>query len=1121
MFCHLHLHSQYSLLESSVKIGSLISKAKELGMKNLALTDTAVMHGVMEFYKEAVNNNIKPIIGSEIFVLKEGIICGVLLLAKNIKGYENLCRIISSANLNSKNCPAPVDFNILKELKEGIIAISEFNNNELHGFLEKNDLEEAVLRLNKWTDVFGEDFYIEIQRIPVNNLSLSSKTPAKRFFRGKILTEFAARNDIKIVAGNDVHYLLKQDYETYIHLARLKLMSSKENLPFFSIIQSNENYLKSHVEMQDLFSDLKNAIENTEEISGKCNVEFELNKSRLPRCDIPENETQESLLKKLCYEKVRLRYGEKPDNKIYERLEYELSVIEKTGFCGYFLIVSDIARFASENKIPTCGKGSSAGSLVTYLLGISNVDPLQQNLYFERFLNEERKNLPDIDIDTSSKGRYKIINYLSSKYGKYNILRVPVFTTFKARASIREAGRILSLGKEELDEMINSLPHRSIKYSINKKDDIKNKDQEDNIDNGIINVSQKLSGYVRHIAMHPCAFIILGSNAPGSIPLMKSETGEIMSQYGLEDIESMGFLKIDLINSLTLDHIDEVMAIVEKTRKTDKVDLSNINYDDKKVCEILSRGDTLCTFQLESMGIRSLMRKLKPETLADIILLISLYRPGPQQSGMVDIFIERKFGREKIDYLHDDLKEILEETCGVMLYQEQVMKVAVKIAGYSLREADRLRKAMATFSYDNMETEKDRFINGAVKKGYDIGLAAELFRLISKFASYGFVKAHAAAYAEIGYKTCFLKVYYPAELLSVILTKNSGYYCKNSYIEEARRLGITIKLPDINLSGMEFLTEDFGKSIRISLISVKDLGISSAANIIKEREKRGLFKNFTDFYERIIKPGKITIKAAENLIKIGAFDFSDLKRKYLLLVLEYLSQIKQRNPKKACGNRNYKKNQAAMQADTLCCNSKEDGFLKTTGNTNVPLRLISENPDYPDSFFPQSVKLIQDYSFEEKLEIENHILEFCASANPLQYFENELKNFRVIKSRDFGSAVNEKNPYKKGITTSGIILIKRKEKTKNDKELLFLTLEDWSGMYEVVIFSEECLRIPDKFVPGNCVLVNGNLSFKNGNISVIADKIISLSALKKTKIQNNKDHIKSGLAAKAALLWKN
>jgi len=1106
MFCHLHIHSEYSFLQSSVKIKNLVSMAKKYGMKSLALTDTVSMHGIIDFYRDAKKNNIKPIVGAEVLVTKSEVMSSFILIAKNLKGYENLCRIISSANLNKRNCPSPVSFSLIKDFSSGIIAISEFGSSEFFCFLQKNNTEKADLRLKEWVNVFGDDFYIEIQRTSFNSLRIDIKDSIRKSFKEKIILEFAARNSVKIAAGNDVHYLLKQDYDTYKHMAKLKLMSSKENILFFNTINNNENYFKNSDEMQDLFCDLSEALENTEEISDKCSLVLELNKDKLPYFEIPGGQTQESYLRKLCYDKIVFRYGEKADSIIYKRLDYELSVIEKTGFCGYFLIVADIARFAYENKIPTCGKGSSAGSIVTYLLGISNVDPVALNLCFERFLNDERKNLPDIDIDISSKGRCRLVDYLSLKYGKYNVLRVPVFTTFKTRASIREAGRILSLGKEETAEIIRLIPERSIKPDISREEIINN--------DNVLHISGNLKGCIRHIAMHPCAFIVLGENMSKNIPLMRSETGEIMSQYGIDDIEAMGFLKIDIINSLTLDHIDEVMEILKKTRDIN-LDFSNISYDDKAVYEILSNGDTIGTFQLESMGIRSLMKKLKPEKLEDITLLISLYRPGPQQSGMVDIFIERKFKRCRVDFLHEDLREILEETCGVMLYQEQVMKTAVKIAGYSFGEADRLRKTSFNLPDFNMEDEKYRFIKGALGNGYDKDLAEKLFGLISKFASYGFVKAHAAAYAEIGYKTCFLKIKYPAELLSVILTKNSGYYCKSSYIEEARRLGINIKLPDINLSEIKFLTEDSGKSIRISLISIRDLGIEGTESLVKERAENGLFKNFSDFYERIIRPKKITIKAAENLIKVGAFDFTGLKRKYLLLVLEYLLKIRQKKQLRiSCPASSKKGSKRIGQKDVLSF-----GDLKIETGTDSP-NLINDDFYYLDDFFPEITNSIQDYSLADKLEIENYILEFCASANPLEYFKIELAGFNIIKSSSFKSEVSEKIPNKKGIFTSGIILIRRMEKTKTGKEIIFLTLEDSGGMYETVIFTKQCLKSAEKNLPGSPVLINGNLSYRNGDISVVAEKIISLTALKKFKNKKSKEDEKSMLLAGAAPLWK-
>ena len=712
------------------------------------------------------------------------------------------------------------------------------------------------------------------------------------------LINFARHANIPVVATNNVHYISKEDYPAYRSLARLKIMGTR-NDPTMEILENDEHRLKSAYEMERIFRDIPEAIINTQRIADRCSFSFNLGKINIPYFTAPAGESQESYLEKLCRKGLALRYGNSPSGQVLERLNTELGVIKKTGFAGYFLIVADIARFACENEIPICGKGSAAGSLVSYILRISNVDPIKNNLCFERFLNDGRKELPDIDIDISNRDRDKIMKYLCSKYGSRNVARVCSFSTTKPRASIREAGRILSLGKDEVDHIIKAVPGYNRFFT---REDLQKKagdsgfiDTKNGQYGKIMAVSKNIGGYVRHISMHPSAFIVSNSDFAKIIPLTVSETGEIMSQYDMNSIEDLGILKIDLINSLSLSLLSEAAALL-KNKRNIGLDLSKTSYDDSDVYKLMQAGSTLGVFQLESFGIRTLARKVKPSNLNDITLLISLYRPGPQQSGMVANFIERKFGREKTTYMHKDLEPILGETYGIILYQEQVMQVAMKIAGYSLSEADDLRKTMTGLSRDEMQAHQSRFIKGAVAKGYDIYMVREIFRLISKFASYGFVKAHASAYTELSYKTCYLKAHFPAEFLSIILTNNSGYYGKMQYIEEARRLGIDLKLPDINRSDFDFTVEDSGRTIRAPLTSVRDLGYAGAASLLNEREKNGGFKDFFDFYARTSVNCRLTKNAIENLIKIGAFDFTNLPRKQLLFAFYCLKNLKKHRP---------------------------------------------------------------------------------------------------------------------------------------------------------------------------------------------------------------------------------
>lgn len=1065
-FSHLHVHSEYSLMESTISIKELVTAAAKNGMKAVALTDKYVMSGAVEFYKEAIRKNIKPIIGCEIRVMNSGMISQMVILIKNITGYENLCQIISKSNMESKTSTPSVKISDLRKKSGGLIGLSCCKSGEISQLLGQEKTKEALRAVGHYQELFSGDFFIEIQRYPKTKSMLSSSLPSE------ILVNFALKNNIPIVATNNVHYLNKADYGIYKCLSKIKAMGTKAGSDI-EFINNDEHYFKSTAEMASLFSDIHQAVSNTTVIADRCSLELPLGNIIFPHFKVPGRIPEEDYLKKLCSRGLKWRYGSNPSPDILRRLKKELEVIMETGFCGYFLIVADIARFARKNNIPICGKGSSAGSIVSYILGISNVDPVKNNLYFERFLNRERKEPPDIDIDLSHKRRAEIIKYITLKYGKNNISRVCTFSTLKPRAAVREAGRFLGCSKEDADRIVNTYSSfLSSGFPVRQYKGITSKDREcsdvrDIQHKKITFISRKIENYVRHTSLHPSAFIISSTDLTKKIPLTLSQTGETTSQYDKDSIEDLGLLKIDLINSLSLSLLEDTASMLKAKRNID-LDIREIRYDDSKTFDLIKNGKTLGVFQLESYGIRKLAKKIKPSTLNDITFLISLYRPGPQQSGMVKNFIERKFGREKASYLHRDLEPVLSETYGIILYQEQVMQIAVNIAGYSLSEADNLRKAMTRLSKEEMGRQKERFIKGAACRGYHIRTAKEIFKLISKFASYGFVKAHAAAYAELSYKTCYIKARYPAELLSTILTDNSGYYSRAQYIEEARRFGIKIKLPDINSSGFKFSVEDEGKSIRIPLMTVRELGQTGVGSIIRERNRNGRFKDFTDFYCRISKSGcRIAGKAIVNLIKVGAFDFADLKRKYLLLSYHYLASGK-----------------------------------------NIPGCSSHLPPCCEDH--------LKDFNLQEALEMEEKILGFCASSSPLQYFKSELEEYRTVRSSLFPDFADSKED----IFTAGIIITRKIKKTRDGGNMLLCTLEDEDGMYESVFFPDAYKKNLKTISGQSAVIIKGRIYCKDDHMAVIGKNSASLSGLKKIRSRARKDSIKNNLLAKAGAAWE-
>ncbi len=1017
MFCHLHLHSEYSICQSSIKIEKLIDFCIKNDIGSIALTDHGVLHGAVYFYFLARQNNIKPIIGAQISIMDQGFLSSLILLAKNMEGYENLCRIMTISHLNIRIDIPSISFAELKYHCKGLVAINDFHQGALSLLLRSNRVEEAASLLQTYRSMFGADYVIEIQRYPLTGRVIKN-------YNEEALKRFACKNNIPIIASNDVHYLQRQDYAKYKMLAKLKTMQVKKD-PSFNLIEDTEHYLKSPKEMEIIFQDIKEALYNTGKIADQCNLILQKEQISIPSFDIPPYCSKEEYLQQLCIKGLKWRYGPNIPSQADARLDKELGVISKMGLCGYFLMVYDIAKFSRNRKIPICGKGSAASSIVTYLLGISNVDPIENNLYFERFLNEGRKSLPDIDIDMSSKSRKMVIDYLIAKYGRFSISRVCNFNTLKRRASVREAGRILNFSKEEIDGML--------RLSIS--------------DAKISGLSEEIKGYVRHVSLHPSAFIISDSDISKKAPLMMSYNKEVMSQYDMESIEQIGLMKIDIINSLTLDLIEETIKMITAS-KGKEIDLASMKYDDANVFENISAGNTTGVFQLESMGIRSLARKVMPACLNDITFLLSLYRPGPQKSGMSDLFIKRKAKEADIDYLHEDLAPILAETYGIFLYQEQVMQAACKIAGYSFAQADRFRKAISKLSQEKMQAEKQSFLCGAINRGYAAHTARKIFDVISKFASYGFVKAHAASYAEISYKSCYLKTYYPAEFLSIVLTKNCGYYPQEQYIEEARRLKIQIKLPDINQSSaVKYLAQDGSRSIRLPLIQIKQVGIV-LASLIEDERKNGDFKDLYDFYNRMSKHTRISKNAVSNIIKAGAFDFVDANRKRLVLAYDYISKG---NP---CAKKSFQDTAIAGLGEENCAfGSYESSFLKN------------------------------DFHILEKMKTEDELFGFCVTKSPLAYLKESMGLFHVIKSGDFKKYLHKR------IYAAGTLISKRKLFTKTGKSIYFFILEDEDGIFESLSFS-------NLYINSRHLLIKGELTSRNGDISLVAKEIKGLADMR-------------------------
>jgi len=790
-FVHLHTHSDYSLLDGACSVSQLINQAYKFGMPALAITDHGNLFGAIDFYRKAKKRGIKPIIGCEVYVapdsrFKKKRIRGeptsyhLTLLVKNRKGYENLLELITAGYLEGFYYHPRIDKELLSQKKEGLVVLSGCIKGEIPFLLSQNRFDKAEETCQFYRSLYGEDFYLELQEAGLE--SQKKINPS--------LINLSKKLSVPLVATNDVHYLNKEDariQDVLLCIQTGKMLEDTNRLKF----GSSEFYFRSSQEMKEIFSHLPEAISNTKLISDKCNLELELGKIHLPVYKVPEGHNLNEYLRKLCEEKLSQRYPT-ISSSIRQRLETELTIISKMGYAGYFLVVWDFIRYARKKKILIGpGRGSVTGSIVAYLLGITNIDPLAYGLLFERFLNPERTAMPDIDIDIQDEKRNKVIEYVKEKYGKENVAQIITFGTMAARAAIRDVGRVLGIPYSKVDRIAKLIPfNRELKIAIEESLELKELLKEDGKIKTLFEIAQGIEGLTRHASTHAAGVVIAPDGLTRYTPLYRTNKNEITTQYEMHSIEAIGLLKMDFLGLKTLNVIQDALQIIKENRG-EEVDLDRISLEDKRTYQLLSKGETLGVFQVESRGMQDLIKKLHPEKFEDLIAILALYRPGPLHSRMIDEFIDRKQGRSKIEYLHPKLKPILEETYGVILYQEQVMRIANVLADFSLGEADILRRAMGKKIPQLMDEQKDKFIEGAKKKGISPSLATRIFELMAHFAGYGFNKSHSTGYALICYQTAYLKANYPLEFMAALLTSEIENTDKLTlYINECRRMGI-------------------------------------------------------------------------------------------------------------------------------------------------------------------------------------------------------------------------------------------------------------------------------------------------------------------------------------------
>jgi len=888
-FVHLHVHTQYSLLDGACLLDRLVDKAVQCKLPALAMTDHGNIFGAIHFYNLCLKKGIKPIIGCEVYVAPksrfdkeyktgEDTNYHLLLLAKNEEGYANLVRVVSLAHLEGFYYKPRVDKEILSKYNKGLIASSACLKGEIPSCILAEQVPKAYKMADEYLNIFGKgNFYLEIME---NGLSDQKKV-------NKELIKISKDLNIPLIATNDIHYLEKN--ETLAHEALLAIQTQTTlDDPNRFRFNSDTFYFRTPEEMKEIFKDLPEAIKNTLEVTQKCNLSLDFSKIHLPHFPLPQGVTDDEYLEKICIENIEKRYP-KSSKTTLDRLNYELNTIKKTGFSSYFLIIWDLVKFAKENHIPVGpGRGSAAGSIVSYILRITDIDPLAYDLLFERFLNPERISMPDIDIDFCYEKREEILDYVSKKYGKDSVAQIITFGTMLAKAVVRDVGRVMGISYSEVDKIAKMIPYTvghytSLKRALSISPDLSSAYNSDSRIKGLIDVAVQLEGLSRHASTHAAGVVISDKPLIERIPLTRGSNGEVVTGFDMNSLEKTGLLKMDFLGLKTLTVVEETVKIVKRTQGKE-INIASIPLNDRKTFSLLAKGNTVGVFQLESRGMREILKKINPTKFEDLIAVLALYRPGPLGSGMVDDFINRKQGKKNISYLHSKLEPILKKTYGIMLYQEQIMQIVSRLAGFGMARADLLRKAIGKKIPEIMDEQRNLFLEGCRKNSISQDIASQIFDLIDYFSGYGFNKSHSTAYALISYRTAYLKANYPVEFMAALLTSERNNTDKVvEYVNESSHMKIKVLPPDINTSFANFTVTD-DRNIRFGLRAIKNVGQTALENIIEER-KSNKFKSIFEFCERV-DSRVANKKVIESLIKSGAMDSFGLKRAQMVAILD-------------------------------------------------------------------------------------------------------------------------------------------------------------------------------------------------------------------------------------------
>ena len=1067
-FTHLHVHTEFSLLDGSCKIKEIVARAKELGMDSLAITDHGVMYGVIDFYKAAKEVGIKPIIGCEVYVApgsrfnkeagqSEDKYHHLVLLAENNKGYSNLMKIVSKGFIDGFYYKPRVDYEVLEQYHEGIIALSACLAGEVQKYLARGFYEEGKKAALKYQDIFGKgNYYLELQDhgIPEQKMVNSS------------LLRMSKELDIELVATNDVHYINAEDsvaHDILLCIQTGKKVSDEDRMRY----EGGQFYLKSEDEMRKLFPYALQALENTHKIAQRCNVEIEFGVTKLPRYDVPDGYTSWEYLNYLCTKGLNEKYPD-DDGTLRERLDYELGIINKMGYVDYFLIVWDFINYAKSNDIMVGpGRGSAAGSIVSYCLGITDIDPIKYDLLFERFLNPERVSMPDIDVDFCYERRQEVIDYVVRKYGKDRVVQIVTFGTLAARNVIRDVGRVLDLPYAVVDEVAKMIPKDigiTIQKALDQSEDFRKLYNSNEEVKNLINMAKRLEGLPRHTSMHAAGVVISQKSVDEYVPLSRASDGSVTTQYIMTTLEELGLLKMDFLGLRTLTVIQNAVKYAEKSTGR-KIDINKIDYNDKNVLDYIGTGKTDGIFQLESSGMKNFMKELKPQSLEDIIAGISLYRPGPMD--FIPKYLDGKNNPDNITYDCPQLEKILKPTYGCIVYQEQVMQIVRELAGYTLGRSDLVRRAMSKKKQSVMEKEKKNFVygnpeenvKGCIANGIDEQIAIKIYNDMMDFAKYAFNKSHAAAYAVVSYQTAFLKYYYPVEYMAALMTSVIENSTKVSeYIVTSRSMGIKLLPPDINEGESGFSVKN--NSIVYGLSAIKSIGKSVIDTIVEERELNGKYTSLKNFIERL--SGKeVNKRTVENFIKAGAFDSLDGNRRQLMTVYSRIIDSVNEEKKKSITG----------QMSLFDLVSDED-------KADYEIRM-------PD---------LEEYSKEEKLAFEKEVLGVYVSGHPLEQYEDKWRKNVKSFTKDFITD-EEGNTIAKDNTTTivgGMIDTITLKTTRTGKTMAFITLEDLYGVMEILIFPNVLERYRYMLKENEKIFVKGKVSIGDDEQGkLICDQIIS------------------------------